>query len=54
MNGVDPEAWLRYVFEPIANRPPNLVSHVPPWSYAAQIASTLNHAASQRCDVIID
>jgi transposase len=34
MNGVDPEAYLHYVFERIADHPVNRIDELLPWNVA--------------------
>jgi transposase len=37
MNGIDPEAYLRYVFTHIADYPINQVADLLPWNVAAKL-----------------
>ena len=39
LNGLDPEAYLRYVLERIADTPINRIDEVLPWNVALQIRS---------------
>jgi hypothetical protein len=39
LNGVDPEAWLRYVLTHIADHPVNRVDDFLPWNCAAQLSA---------------
>jgi transposase len=38
LNGIDPEAYLRYVLERIAAHPINRIDELPPWHLAEQLA----------------
>ena len=38
MNGIDPEAYLRYVFTHIADYPVNRVADLLPWNVADRLA----------------
>jgi transposase len=39
LNGLDPEAYLRFVIERIAEHPVNRVADLLPWAVASQIIS---------------
>uniref|UniRef100_UPI001290CEBD IS66 family transposase n=1 Tax=Propionivibrio limicola TaxID=167645 RepID=UPI001290CEBD len=45
LNGLDPEAYLRFVIERIAEHPVNRVDELLPWAVATQIASPDNASA---------
>lgn len=45
LNGIDPEAYLRFVLERIAEHPVNRVAELLPWAVADQIATPDKHAA---------
>jgi len=38
LNGIDPEAYLRYVLERIADHPINRIEELLPWHLAGQIS----------------
>ena len=39
LNGVDPEAWLRYVLTHVADHPVNRIEEFLPWNLADKIAA---------------
>lgn len=45
LNGVDPEAYLRFVLERIAEQPSNRLAELLPWSYARHLADDERLAA---------
>lgn len=45
LNGLDPEAYLRFVIARIADYPVNRVSDLLPWKVAAQIAQSANQSS---------
>jgi hypothetical protein len=45
LNGINPEAYLRFVLERIAEQPSNRLADLLPWSYARQLASDERLAA---------
>lgn len=45
LNGLDPEAFLRFVIARIADYPVNRVSDLLPWNVAAQIAQSANQSS---------
>ncbi|MBU9445107.1 IS66 family transposase [Burkholderia multivorans] len=47
MNGLDPEAYLAYVLERIANHPINRIDELLPWSVVPYLSSTAKIAAVQ-------
>lgn len=48
LNGVDPEAWLRYVLSNIADYPVNQVDDFLPWNCAAKLVLPNRATASAR------
>jgi len=36
LNGVDPQAWLAWVLDRIADHKINRIDELPPWAYAEQ------------------
>lgn len=40
LNGIDPEAYLAYVLERVADRPTNRIGELPPWNAALSLPST--------------
>lgn len=45
LNGIDPEAYLRFVIERIADYPVNCVAELLPWAVAEQISATVRPLA---------
>lgn len=48
LNGLDPQAYLRYVLERIADHPINRINDLLPWNVAPHIARTTDHQTHQR------
>jgi hypothetical protein len=45
LNGMDPEAYLRYVLERIADHPIKHIEELPPWNVATNLSKNLRLAA---------
>jgi transposase len=45
LNGIDPEAYLRYVFERIADHPVNRITELLPWKVAPHLTDPIAVAA---------
>jgi hypothetical protein len=45
LNGIEPQAYLRYVFERIAEHPVNRIAQLLPWNVAAHLTDSIAEAA---------